>query len=339
MNKKRIRIFCFISTVVLLTATLASPVYAKDHSARLKDCLQSEYIYYATSIYNLNYEMYYNKAGFKKDFDNRCVVIYEDVKVESVSSYGYEMTVSDAAGNKCKINTSSPNVKAVAERLSNGNKVTVYGKITVTGLRSDSYEIIARNIVLGEKSFSAGSYVYDYEYVFDGVPEESITTSGNVTFSIPQSWMSDYSRAKLTNNGIKGFQYYLNSVEPLNMDYPEVFSIFYFNNETYLEKVPTNPTDGDNKDIEEAIVRNILQDLEGSFKIKMESFKDINGEKIDYYSTSYRPKDGHDYRLEFLFKPGKKGIVCMLYLYFPTEAAVNHVREAAYLVENLKFEE
>ena len=87
-----------------------------------------------------------------------------------------------------------------------------------------------------------------------------------------------------------------------------------------------------------AIVRNILEELDEKFMIKMEEFKDPSGTQIDYFSTTYRPKDRHDYRLEFMFRPGKKGITCMLYLYYPSDIAVNHLREVAYLVETLSVE-
>ncbi len=51
---------------------------------------------------------------------------------------------------------------------------------------------------------------------------------------------------------------------------------------------------------------------------------------------SYDSKDGNDYRLEFLFKPDQKGIVCMLYLYFPKEGEVVHTQDVAYVVMTME---
>ncbi len=337
MNKKKRLILCCAAALVFLTVFVGYPVYAKDHSARLKDCLQSECIYLSTSIYELSSGIINDKYSFKNDFDDHCVVI-SGLTVDSFSAYRLGVTVKDSAGNKCYVNTANSSIKIIADKLNVGDRVAVYGKVSVTGLMGDSYEIVAKDIIIGDKSIPEGSFVNAAGKVYKGVTVDSISDAGIVSYTLPEAWNNTYTTSELTNNGIHGFQYYLNAIPPQDMEYPEVFSIFYFNNETYLEKVPTNPTDGDNKDIEEAIVRNILQDLDGKFKVKMKSFKDINGTKIDYYSTSYRPKDGHDYRLEFLFRPGKKGITCMLYIYFPTEAAVKHVDEAAFLVESIQMQ-
>ena len=57
--------------------------------------------------------------------------------------------------------------------------------------------------------------------------------------------------------------------------------------------------------------------------------------KIDYCKTRYTV-DGKSYSLEFMFRPdGYKGLVCMLYLYFPREGSTNHIEEAAYTAGTL----
>ena len=61
-----------------------------------------------------------------------------------------------------------------------------------------------------------------------------------------------------------------------------------------------------------------------------------DGKKFDYCSTVYKPADGNDYRLEFLFKHDSKGFVCMLYLYYPNDYAVNHLQDVAYVVQTLQ---
>ena len=339
IGRRRALIRGAIAIIVLLSVGIVVPVYAKDHAARLRECLQTDYMYLSISIKSLNDGLKSDREEFKEAYHNHFVVLSGDLKVDSVSNNKKEINVSDSEGNKCIVDTSASDAKAAAEKLNKNDKVTVYGKISVTGFRSDSYKLVANKVIAGDKKFTEGSYVFDADEEYNGVLVDSLTSAKKAKYFIPQTWDNNFVRAELTNNGVNGFQYYLNAISPQYLDYPEIFSIFYFDNETYLEQVPVNPTDGDNKDIEKEIVKNIIRDLEGTSRVKIETFKDINGNKIDYYSTTYRPKDGNDYRLEFMFKPGKKGIICMLYLYFPKEEAVNHLREAAYLVGTATLEE
>lgn len=339
IGRRRTLICGIAAAIVLLSMGIAYPVYAKDHAARLRECLQTDYMYLSSSIKNLNAGLNADKEQFEKDYHNHYVVLSGGLKVVSITNNRKEMTVSDDYGNRCLVDISASDVKAAAEGLKKDDQVTVYGKISVTGLWGDSYKLIANKVIAGSRQFDLGSYIFDYDEEYNGIPVDSLTSSKKVTYFIPRTWNNEFVRAELTNNGVKGYQYYLNAISPQHTDYPEIFSIFYFDNETYLEQVPVNPTDWDNRDIEKEIVKNILQDLNGDYKIRIESFKDINGNKIDYYSTTYRPKDGKDYRLEFMFKPDKKGITCMLYLYFPKEEAVHHLREAAYLVGTMILKE
>ena len=70
----------------------------------------------------------------------------------------------------------------------------------------------------------------------------------------------------------------------------------------------------------------------------IDTLKLSDGKKFDYCSTIYKPKDGNDYRLEFFFKNDATGIVCMLYLYYPNDNAVNHIRDVAYVINTLETE-
>ena len=82
-------------------------------------------------------------------------------------------------------------------------------------------------------------------------------------------------------------------------------------------------------------MENILEAVGGDSADSINGFYDTNNNLLHYYTTSHRAKDGRDYRLEFLFKPDQKGIVCMLYLYFPNENTVNHELEVAYLIGSM----
>ena len=76
--------------------------------------------------------------------------------------------------------------------------------------------------------------------------------------------------------------------------------------------------------------------MKNDFKINISDIKDSNGTEFDYFATTYRPKDGNDYRLEFVFRPEEKGIICMLYLYYPKESAVKHVDDVIYVLETME---
>ena len=326
-----------IALLAVLAVAVAVPIYARDHAARLKECLQTDYMYYACSIATLNHEQRTNKEAFRNNYDDRHIVLSGLVTVNSISGNQTEITVKDENNNLCTVVTSASDMKQIVAGMSVGEQVTVYGMLNVTGWLSDSYQIIARKLTAkASNQFTPGSYVFYADETYNAAPVKSLTAADTVEYSIPAAWDNEYVSAKLTNNGVSGYQYFLNAIAPQNTEYPEIFSIFYFDYETYLEKVPVDPTAGDKKDIEEAIIRNILQNQDSNFRISVETVKDANNGKLDYYSTTYRPKDGRDYRLEFLFKSGKKGIVCMLYLYYPTEAAVKHVREVAYLIETMR---
>lgn len=172
--------------------------------------------------------------------------------------------------------------------------------------------------------------------VYKGRELTDMCSDGHVSIKVPESFMDDYVVSRLTNNGISGYQFALNALDPVNTEYPEMFYCFYFDYETYLDKPPAKPTDGDNEDIEKVIMKNILTGLEDTFRYKVTDITAANGVEYDYSSVTYRPADNNDYRLEFTFKPDSTGIVCMLYLYFPKAGAVNHLDEVTYAVESVR---
>lgn len=172
--------------------------------------------------------------------------------------------------------------------------------------------------------------------VYTGRELTDMCADGHVSVKVPESWMDDYVVSRLTNNGISGYQFALNALEPVNTEYAEMFYCFYFDYETYLDKPPARPTDGDNEDIEKVIMKNILTGLEDTFRFKVNDLAAANGVEYDYCSVTYRPADNNDYRLEFVFRPDSTGIVCMLYLYFPKAGAVNHTDEVTYAVESVR---
>lgn len=334
MNKKR----ALIAASIILSISSGIVVYAADQTARLKAGLQSDYLYYSVAINELNNGQAKDKKVFKNEYDEKYVVVTGEIKEDSVTSKGKELILYEPGTQQvATIDSSAKETIDIAKSLVPGNKITVYGKLAVTGFSDDGYEIVAKNIsMIGSSIIPVHSYAYANGNSYNGKKIQDLTPDNRVTYYVPDTWENGYVKSALTNNDVKGYQYSLNAISPQNTDYPEIFYIFYFNYETYLEKPPKNPTDGDNEDIEEEIIRNILQDLKNDFKINISDIKDSNGTEFDYFATTYRPKDGNDYRLEFVFRPEEKGIICMLYLYYPKESAVKHVDDVIYVLETME---
>ncbi len=339
MVKKKIGLFVrAVAVIVLFSMSFAKPVYAKDYTARLRETLETEPVYLATTVYDLSLGIYKDKKQFKKDYDGKKVVIVGYNKIKTFYEGREDIDIEDLAGNVCALDTSDSAVHGTVYDLDRGQRVIVYGTVKVKGLLSNSYEIKADHL---ESDIPAGlpavgeKVLYPSE-TFDYVIVDDLTSNKRVSFRVPASWNGKYVKSDLTNNGIKGYQYTLNATEPFQKDYPEIFYIFYFTNETYLDKVPESLSESDQKAIEKAIIKNILEAVGDDSYIKVESFKDMNGTSFHYCPVSYRPKDNNDYRLEFFFRPDEKGITCMLYLYFPKEEAVHHVKEAAYLLSTME---
>ncbi len=341
MREKTIRLLSRIFAAVAVFSTIfAKPVYGKDYTGRLKESLQTSPVYYVTTALRLNIEFDGDKTGFGKEYADRCVAIGGNIKIQSVSADNTRIVISDIGGNKCTIDTSAPEVAASVRNLAVGDNVVIYGKIAMTTLPIYDYKIIAHRVDKGTAWLTAGDLVSYPNEKFYSRQVDDLKKDKSVKYRIPATWNSGYVKSDLTNNGIKGYQYSLNALAPQHLDYPEIFYIFYFNNETHLEIIPEKPSDSDLRKIEKAIIKNILEPV-GEDKdpdIKVDSFKDANGTKFHYCPVSYRAKDGNDYRLEFLFRPDDKGIVCMLYLYYPREEAVHHIKEVTYLIDSMTVE-
>ncbi|MCR5823033.1 MAG: hypothetical protein K6G60_01225 [Lachnospiraceae bacterium] len=325
----------FIARVVAVAAVLSlafvKPVYAKDYMARLRETLWTERLYTAVTIEELE-DAKSNAANFKKNYSGRCVAIGNNTTVESISDDLKQVVLKDRQGKTCLAVPFEDREREIVGDIERGDTVTVYGKVVVDG---SSYYLNATVMERRNSEFVKGDLFFFNTPVYSYVEVKDLRKDGRVKYRIPESWNNGYVISDLTNNGIKGYQYNLNAIEPMNIQYPEIFYIFYFNNETYLKQPPKDPTESNLKKIEAKIVENILEAVGGDSADSINGFYDTNNNLFHYYTTSHRAKDGRDYRLEFLFKPDQKGIVCMLYLYFPNENTVNHELEVAYLIGSM----
>jgi len=342
---KKIVILCATVLLSLLVIAFGNSADAKDRAPKLKECLQSDYMYYAKSISQLNSGIATDSTQFKDEYDGRYVVLSGELYVKEISNNKKEIKIEDKSGNVCTIDTSSTDVKSTVDSLALNQQIAVYGKISVRGWKKDSFVLVAKKITDRHAAFADGSYVFatdETHRAYKGKLIGDLANDKSVSYYVPEDWDNQYVKSTLVHReGEKGtdrtigYQFFLNAIPPQNIEYSEIFYIFYFNYETYLENVPSNLSDGNKKAIEEKIINNILQNSGKNSKIKVETIKDANGTKLDYCSTVYSSTSG-EYRLEFLFRPNQNGITCMLYLYFPHDSAVNHVRDVAFLIETMQ---
>lgn len=330
MKKFKLIMLAFCLTLGLSGAV----VYATDVSARLKDSLENDRIYSATDIETLN-TFLKNKDIFKRQFDDKYVVVRGIINASSVSG-NFKEVVINGAGGSITVDTSGDSAYATAQRLKIGDYFTVYGRIKVKGFRNDSFEIVAdHGIINFEKEFSRGDEVCFKDSVIDSITITDLDKNGRVSVKVPASWTNPYVMDRLKNNNVDGYQFYLNALEPYGREFPEIFYMFYFDYETYLDSPPKSVDKWDRHEIEEHVAKNILESIDEKFRVNFDQMKTNNDDKLDYWSSSYNV-DGKDYRLEFVVKPdNSKGLVVMLYLYYPRGEAVNHVQEAAYVVKNV----
>ena len=322
--KKRIAaVFLFMLIFVFNTSALGA-----EKTARLRNCLENDHMYMVLTADYIGNMISISKSSFKSRFDDKYVAFTGIIRYSSVSSNHKSVTVY-GTDKGVEVDTSLDSVKSKVGQLKLGDYVTVYGQV-------DGTEIDAEYLVINpEEEYTILSYVFYPDRVYDEETVSDLAGDGHVRFSIPAAWKNEYVMGRLTNNNVNGYQFFLNAISPQNRDFPENFYIFYFNYETYLDKVKKNPDSADVHDIEELIIKNIVQNLSGDFKPDVSTLKLDDGQRFDYCPMVYKPADGNDYKLEFLFKSDQQGIVCMLYLYYPNDSSVNHLRDVAYVVQSV----
>lgn len=330
---KRYKWLALLMSFILATSSVAA--MAADQNGRLKESLTDDYIYTAMSLDTLALSWKAGPDNFKARYDETHVLINGIARPSSVASGSKQITLYSDSGNSITVDMAGQNDFSLP-LISAGDTVSVYGKISVS-LFGTSYKLVAEHAKLNySRTFTSLTKLYYPDEIIDGVTLNDIAPDKHVTFKVPDSWMDGYVCSRLTNNGIQGYQFSLNALPPYDTEYPEVFYIFYFSDETYLEAPPTDPTDGDNKDIEKVIEENILEELDDTSKIKISDLTTSNNKKLHYSSITYKPKDKNDYRLEFFYYPERRGITVMLYLYYPRESAIHHLREVTYVVDSLQ---
>lgn len=318
--------------LVLIFVFSTGGIFTTDQQGRLRYFLENEHLYnyYPMSPLENLYNNNKNKKNSFKSILTGTPYIAFTGKVKSISSNKKEIWVYDT-GYGIKVDTSKEDVKSIVGNLYVGRKVTIYGKIDSTEVDAEHINVDTPLEYATQKSLYYPDKLADnYENIND------LAKDMHVSFEVPSTWKSDPATwGRLNNNNVGGYQFFLNTLDQ-NWDSPEFFYIFYFTYQTYLDKPPLNPTEGDHEDLEERVMDNILKSLSGSFKYDIDDVKIQNETEVDYCQMTYKPSDGKHYRLEFTFKPDNKGLVCMLYLYYPDDASSNHIHEVSYVINSVK---
>ncbi|MCR5683806.1 MAG: hypothetical protein K6G81_00090 [Lachnospiraceae bacterium] len=322
--------------VLILLSSLISGRYteAAQTTALLKECLLTETMYKAEYIDSLNTVFRNDLKNFRDLYNGKAVYVTGRVMPGSLKDGSSEMLLYGSAG-RIVVDISARGLQGFYGGLSDYDPVTAYGRIRMTGILGDSYVLEAEHLSVGREEFiQERQYAFYGDDAVCGEPADDMAADSHVVINIPEGWKDTYCMGRLTNNGINGYQFFLNAIEPRNLDYPEIFNIFYFNYLEYLEPTPKNPSKSARGYIEELIVKNILSGLDADFKLKSTSVK-IENREYDYISTSYALNSGKTYNMEFMFLPDEKGLTCMLYMYYPREGTANHLHEVAYLIETI----
>lgn len=248
---------------------------------------------------------------------------------------------------KVEFGSQEVTVKAVKEEVENlceGCSVTVYGSFNFESEKKKIVSIKADHIV--------NEYVelkYDY-YIFGGRRGYSDSQStaisladGRIEYKVPNDWLSTEATGydKIFNSLIYsnnyGKCYYINRL--VGAAEPEVFCVFYFDNNLFLE----DSKDKDkSEDIEKEIINNICPDDVKNSKWDLtfpdETSISSKGIKFEHYVTDY-----DNYRVEFVFAPVKGkdesdngGICVLLHLYIDDSIDTDDV---LYVMSTLKVKQ
>ena len=316
---------CLLALVIVLFNT---SVGAAEKTARLRSCLETVHMYQVFPIDFITSMAAESPSRFKSNYDDRYLAFTGQVKFGSVSDNRKSVKVY-GADHYIEVDTSEQQVINIAGLLKPGDYVTVYGQV-------DGKEVDAEYLYINpDFELPSLRYVFYPDLVMEDETITDLAPDGHVSFSIPKEWKDQYVMGRLTNNGVNGYQFFLNAICPQNLTYPENFYIFYFTYDTYLYPVKKNPDKYDVRDIEGLVIKNIMEVVSADFKTDIQGVELQDGTDVDYCTMMYKPKDGNTYILEFVFKPDTTGFVCMLYLYYPNDGAVSHIREAAYVVNSV----
>ncbi len=260
---------------------------------------------------NSNYAM---TAAKYKDVD-----IIDVGKVKSIEKNQKSLSVDFGSDQPVIVKT---NQKDDVSRLSEGSYVTVYGKLNFESEKKKTVSVKADHLVKKNDKLSFDYYIYGSKKAYSDSDSILMSLANNrIKYRIPKNWSETEPKNydKIFNNKIynnkTGKCYYMNLVS--GEIEPEIFCIFYFDNNFFLEESGDKDKTAD---IEKEIINNICPEDTKNAKIwpfPTENSTSSTGVKYDHYVANY-----DNYRIEFVFTPikGKDtndngGICVMMHMY------------------------
>ncbi len=232
--------------------------------------------------------------------------------------------------------------------LSPGDDIIVYGLKKAGSKDRNSQMIMADHVIKSSDPLTDDHYIYGGRSYKDSESTAVTLADGRISYSIPNNWLNtEVDRAacekifnSLINKDQAGKCYYINSLAGERE--PEVFCVFYFNSNLFLEK---DGNKGNKNGIEKAIIANICPDEKLKF-IDPTTWKIVfptaistssAGVPFDHYVAKYE-----NYRVEFVFAPIEgstkgeyDGFCVMMHLYNDDSVKVDDI---LYVLDSLKVE-
>lgn len=317
-TKTLYKLLCVLFSFVFILNMGFKSVAADD--SKLISSLKKNCIYYVTSI-----------EGINADYEGLCVIVYGNISKMDDSKK--EVIIKEGK-RECKLDTSAKAVKSIVENLKGNERLMVYGKIKEKGKKDEIYTITVDKVEISTGAeYEIGSYIFPEKMVTE--KKETIDKEG-VSFLTYKEWDNEKVRDYLEDNeNTKGYQYYLNVLSEKNYDSPELFYIFYFRKNNFLEN---DLWITENRRIELAIINNILcKETPLNWWANNNDIKNIKcGDESDvhYYTKLCRVAENKSVTLEFVFIPDDDGIVCTLYLHSPN--IDEHAEQVAFVIESIR---
>lgn len=269
-------------------------------------------VYKNESAENFLIMIYSNKEVAKKRYQDQYFMLHGMVRSKESSNKQLKLaTITNHTKETLTCNTSKAEVLQSVSELRVGDKVKVYGKLSL-GLLNGKWTMSVDKIEkTAEEKVSRTAYsVISGKTVDTEDLQQRSLNQDKIHFYIPKDWVSV--EKNLIDSGLgtmEGYQYRLNEIARQSVQ-PESLFICYFDSDKLLLRSSDKSS---TEAIERAIVNNILRGDPGKpEKKKTTSY----GTEYHYYQEAYKTALGQNYHAEFIFQPdGTDGFIVYLYVY------------------------
>lgn len=304
--------------VILLTVVISICICSTAYAANIPKLNIDKYpVYIRSKISKVINEASSNYAGTAAKYKE--VDIIDVGKVKSIDKNQKSLSVDFGSESPITVKT---NQKDEVAKLSEGSYVTVYGKLNFESEKKKTVSIKADHLVKKNDKLLFDYYIYGSKNAYSDSNSILVSLANNrIKYRIPKKWSETEPKNydKIFNNKIysnkTGKCYYMNLAS--GDAEPEVFCIFYFDNNYFLEQSGDKDRTAD---IEKEIINNICPEDTKNAKLwpfPTENSTSSTGVKFDHYVANY-----DNYRIEFAFTPVKGhdtndngGICVMIHMY------------------------